>query len=197
MNLFTAIFAHEATLPAISHSRREITYGQLRSETLRMAQLLCKLGAKPGDRVALLLHDSPEFVELFIAAVSLGAIAVPINTALRLEEQHSIILNSRARFGFVERDLCSPLLTGAEEKLRSLEEVVLVERPESENNPIDNEGTARIHSLQALLENAAEFDDSSFPDPRPDQAALILYTSGSTGEPKGAVHRQADIFYTN
>ncbi len=159
-----------------------------------MAQLLCKLGAKPGDRVALLLHDSPEFIELFIAAVSLGAIAVPINTALRLEDQHSILRNSGACFGFVERDLCSALLTGAEEKLRDLENVVLVERPECRNEPIES---TRIYSLGALLQEVEEFDHASFPAPGNDQAAFILYTSGSTGEPKGAVHRQADIFYTN
>jgi acyl-CoA synthetase (AMP-forming)/AMP-acid ligase II len=70
----------------------------------------------------------------------------------------------------------------------------LVGRPESGNG---GAGTARIHDLKALLESATEFEAASFPAPRNDQAALILYTSGSTGEPKGAVHRQADIFYTN
>ena len=60
-----------------------ITYGELRAETLRMAQVIRSLGARRGDRVALLLHDSPEFVEAFIATCSLGAIAVPINMALR------------------------------------------------------------------------------------------------------------------
>src|SRR5262245_40318578 len=102
MNLFDAIFAHEATLTAVSYGHRHKTYGVLRSETLRMAHVLSELGTKPGDRVALLLNDSPDFVELFIAAVSLGAIVVPINIALRLEDQYSILANSGARFAFIE-----------------------------------------------------------------------------------------------
>jgi benzoate-CoA ligase family protein len=177
MNLFDAIFTHDSSSPAIYFERRKITYGELQADTLKMAQVIHSLGARPGDRVALLVHDSPEFVEAFIATCSLGAIAVPINMALRRDEQCSILHNSGANLAFMEADMRHDLLTHAPEKLRLLKEVVVIDR----DKPIG----VGAHPVPA------------FADPGPDDPAFILYTSGSTGEPKGAVHRQADIFYTN
>ena len=178
MNLFDAIFTHDPSSPAILLDRRKITYGELRAETLKMAQVIRSLGVERGDRVALLLNDSPEFVEAFIATCSLGAIAVPINTALRVEEQCSILHNSGASLAFMEADMRHDLLTHAPEKLRLLKNVVSAE------------------ALEGLMEQQPSVEESDFPEPAADQPAFILYTSGSTGEPKGAVHSQADIFYT-
>src|SRR4026208_692353 len=138
MNLFNAIFQNSLSSPAIRFDGRTITYEELRAETLTMAQVISSLGAAPGDRVALLLHDSPEFVEAFIATCSLGAIAVPINMALRAEEQCSILHNSGASLAFIEADMRHDLLTHAPEKLRSLKNVVSLER--KEEDPVDEVG---------------------------------------------------------
>src|ERR1043165_2491456 len=179
MNLFIAIFMHDSESTAIHFGRRRITYRILRTETLKMAEVLRSFGVEPGDRVALLLNDSPEFIEAFIATVSLGAIAVPINTALRAEEQCSILHNSGASLAFMEADIRHDLLTHAPEKLQALKNVVSAQ------------------SLEGLKEQQPWTAEARFPEPADDQPAFILYTSGSTGEPKGAVHSQADIFYTN
>jgi benzoate-CoA ligase family protein len=175
MNLFEAVFAHDLAAPAISFSGREISYRELRSGTLQMAAAITSLGVRRGERIALLLHDSPMFVEAFIATCSLGAIAVPINMALRLEEQCSILQNCSARLALVEPELRSTLLTHAPGKLRALEKVLSPEE----------------------LPRAEAPGSVEFPEPHNDQTAFILYTSGSTGEPKGAMHRQSDVFYTN
>ena len=176
MNLFEAVFSHELDAPALAFEGRDVSYGELRSATLRMAHAITSTGVRCGDRVALLLHDSPEFVEAFIATCSLGAIAVPINMALRVEEQCLILHNCSATFALAEPDLCSTLPTHAPEKLRSLRKLLTVD---------------------SLPSPAAPPESIRFITPRNDDPAFILYTSGSTGEPKGAVHTQADIFYTN
>src|SRR5947207_7844990 len=97
MNLFEAIFKHDPASPAIIFDGQRLTYGDLRAQTVAMAKAIVQLGVQRGDRVALLLHDSPEFVQAFIAASSLGAIVVPINMAIRLEEQKAILYDSGAR----------------------------------------------------------------------------------------------------
>jgi benzoate-CoA ligase len=187
MNLFQAIFGNTGASVAIVFGNRQITYDELRRDTLRTAQALGHLGIAPGDRVALLLHDSPEWIAAFIAICSMGAIAVPINMSLRPQDQCLILHNSGARLALVESDIRSTLLTGASEKLQSLKDVVVVDRKGDESGL----------TLQQLQREASSIETLEFPDPAEDQPAFILYTSGSTGEPKGAVHCQSDIFHTN
>ncbi|HSE16479.1 MAG TPA: benzoate-CoA ligase family protein [Pyrinomonadaceae bacterium] len=196
MNLFNAIFRNDPSSPAIRFDGRTITYNELRAETLTMAQVISSLGAARGDRIALLLHDSPEFVEAFIATCSLGAIAVPVNMALRAEEQCSILHNSGANLAFIEADTCRALLTHAPEKLQWLQKVAVVERTPGKRC-YESHGSVRLLSLELLREEAGATAAPEFPDPGPDDPAFILYTSGSTGEPKGAVHTQSHIYYTN
>jgi benzoate-CoA ligase len=187
MNLFQTVFSNKPSSIALVFGDRQITYDQLRRETLQTAQALSGLGIARGERVALLLHDSPEWISSFIAICSLGAIAVPINMALPLHEQCSILHNSGARSALVEGDIRSTLLTGAPEKLRALKDVVVVDRGGKESG-------LTLQWLQAEASSTAQLE---FPEPGENEPAFILYTSGSTGEPKGAVHKQSDIFATN
>ena len=202
MNLFNSIFNEQrASSVAIIYENARTTYGDLQEQTLKTAAVLARLGISPGERVALLLNDSPEFIASFIAICSSKAIAVPINMGLRLEEQRAILNDCAARLAIVEPDMCNSLQTGVHEGLRELKQVAVVSRSRGRlgSEPFAKFGNdgPEIFDFQELLVECPPAAPDGFAEPDENEAAFILYTSGSTGEPKGAIHCQSDIFHTN
>jgi len=197
-SLFEQIFTPKReSRVAILYEQREISYNELRAQTLGAVEQLRGLGVSPEDRVAILLADSPEFIASFMAIISLGAIAVPINLALRREDQLFILNDCSACTAIIEAATVNPLFENSEVPT-NLKNLIVVRRGD-ENLP---KGIAGVHvegfvkkTLSALAELGGE---GALPDGRvSDTDAFILYTSGSTGEPKGAVHTWADVLYTN
>lgn len=190
--LFAEIFKPERDARvAVMFEQREITYSELRTLTLKTAEKLNALDVCAGDRVAILLNDSPEFIASFVAVISIGAIAVPINMALRKSEQMIILKDCSARVIIIENQ-AAPSLFGDENQADADLKLLVVTRDGETDLAVSN-----IHATRfEVAEQQALADDFS-QSTTPDADAFILYTSGSTGEPKGAVHSQSDIFYTN
>lgn len=206
MDLFDRLFpADYADREAVLFEQRRFTYAELRNETVRVGEILHALGLRPGDRVAMLLADSPEFIASFVAIISLRAIAVPINLALRREEQLFILKDCGARAAIIEAEAAKALFEASSPA--ELKTVILVRRVEGEDvseisgtTTRDFESSPRRLLTQFSVRRGGIADSDALPNGRAsdtDRDAFILYTSGSTGEPKGAVHSQADIFYTN
>ncbi len=165
-------------------SGAEHTYGQVLQQVNRAGNALAGLGLRREDRVTLLLLDSPELVSCFFGAIKIGAVPIPTNTLLKPADYAYLLNDSRARVLVVHEELW-PLVEPIRPQLRYLERVVMV-GPGAGDSP-DVIGHAELVGA-ASAELSPELMDR-------DDACFWLYSSGTTGFPKGAVHLQHDMIY--
>lgn len=157
-----------------------VTYRQLYERVNRAGNAMKKLGVRPEERIGLLLLDTPEFAYCFFGGIKIGAVPLPINTMLKPHEYEYILNDSRTRVLIVSEALLPQIQAIAKEKLRYLETIVVF-----------GKAPGGMHSLQQLLdESSAELEAE--PTSK-DDAAFWLYSSGSTGFPKGCVHLHHDM----
>jgi acetyl-CoA synthetase len=154
---------------------REIRFGELRDLTNRFANALAALGIKRGDRIGVLLQQSPETAIAHIASYKLGAIAVPL-FVLFGEDALEYRLGDCGASCVVTDRAQLPKILAIREKLPALKTVIVVEGRGSD-------GTEDFHGLIATASSDFTPVDTAADDP-----ALIIYTSGTTGNPKGALH---------
>lgn len=157
---------------ALSDRHRAVTYAELNSRTNRLASALRRTGVRPGDRIAILALNSVAYMEVVFAAAKLGAITVPINYRLSAPEVAYNLADSGAVVAF-----CSP---GFDAVLREAIDSPDV-RPPSVVAIDHGEG----HEYEEFLGSGAPDPINS--DVGRDDSAFIVYTSGTTGRPKGAV----------
>ena len=166
---------------AVRFEGREISYPELDVEIRRLAAMLDgALGVKSGDRVAHLGLNGPDLLALLFACARLGAVLVPLNWRLAPPEHLYILQNCAPKALLVEPEFIAAT-NGIRDRLGGTEFVAY-------GPPQDNWG-----SYDALL--AAAGDDASHPRAGPESAVMLVYTSGTTGRPKGAVLTQNALFY--
>ena len=173
----------EPNKTAIFIDKRKITYLTLKEHIDTFAHFLEASGIKSQDRVAMIVGNSEEFVVALFAISKIGAVAVPINTFLKKEEFEYILNDSNAKLlicSFAYANETKNLL-----KTTKIEKIVWTDK-ESDLDE-QNYSFSQIQRAQKIHEQLA-------PKPTLDKLACIVYTSGTTGKPKGAMLSYRNFF---
>jgi long-chain acyl-CoA synthetase len=148
-----------------------LTYAQLWGHAKQYAAVLREKGVGPGDRVALLLPNTPHFPLAYFGTLALGAIAVPVHALLNASEIEYVLTDSGAKVL-----VCAAPLLGEGAKGAELARVPVL--------AVMDGGDASIERIDTMALAATPID--AFIPREPEDTAVILYTSGTTGKPKGA-----------
>lgn len=163
---------------AVVDGARQTSYAELDRKSSAISAALLGMGCRKGDRVALLLHNSMEFVETELAIIRSGLVKVPINHRLSIPEVVSLLQDSGARVLFVDAEFLSDLLARREELTR-LEVIV---------SPGAPPGVLSYEELAREVRGAPSPHVVSEGD-----LCMIRYSGGTTGKPKGIMHTHAAL----
>lgn len=169
---------------AIYFEDNELSYTELQTQVNRFGNALARSVVEPGDRVFIRFPNRPEAIVACLAVQKIGAVALPSMKLLRARELEYIINNAEATVAVVYDALLDEFDEALPE-LETIEDVIVVER-----NVIDHD-----HRGYDDLVDGASAELKAHPTRR-DDLALMLYTSGTTGRPKGAIHTHKDILAT-
>ena len=155
---------------------RRFSYADLDAQSAHLAGFLRGLGAKPGERVAVQVEKSPQALFLYLACLRAGLIYVPLNPAYR-----------QAEIGYFLEDAAPAIVVCAPE-LRDMVSAAAGTRDIGHVYTLDSAGGGTLVDLAAAA--APNFDTAAL---AADATAVILYTSGTTGSPKGAMLSHANL----
>jgi benzoate-CoA ligase family protein len=166
---------------ALTGPAGDVSYAELHDRVRRTAAGLRAAGVRPEERVLMVMADSPHFVVVYLAAMRVGAIPVPVSTMLKADGIAELLRDSRARFLAVTHEFAVAAESAA------------AAAPELAGVLADSPLPASTRPVHLLDELATAAPDDAVYDTSPDSPAFWLYTSGTTGTPKGAMHRHASI----
>ncbi len=167
---------------AFTDSDRALTYGELQTRTCRFASALHDLGLRAEERLSLLLYDTVDFPVAFWGGVRAGIVVLPLNTLLTPEQYAYILHDSRAAAIVASAALARTLLPILD-RLPRLRTVILIGAGAEDKAAFTGRD---VHDFDDLI---ARGRPDLFTAPTlSDEVAFWMYTSGSTGEPKGVKH---------
>jgi benzoate-CoA ligase family protein len=165
---------------AIECGDERISYRELQARVNHAGNLFLRLGVKRGERVLLLLPDSPEFLYCFLGAIKIGAVAVPVNPFQRSKDYEYVLKDSAAGVAVVHEELLQQLMAITRERIPDLKKIVIAGG--------EHAGYLRLSEGLEASSAALEAEATGRDDP-----AFWLYSSGSTGSPKACIHLHHDM----
>ncbi len=178
---------------AIIYEGQEFCYAQVAEMVNRTGNAFRGLSLDTEQRVLMAVLDCPEFVASFFGAMKIGSVAVPLNTLMKSQDYAYFLRDSRARLIVVSEALLPVVEPALAEKHRYLKHVIVI--PTQTGGPTEDALKAKGYHLFHELIAAASPELEAEPTSR-DEVAFWLYSSGTTGSPKGAAHLHRDMVYS-
>jgi long-chain acyl-CoA synthetase len=164
---------------------RDHSWGEITEKSARLRAGLIKSGLMPGERVAILSDNSPEWVVVDLAVLGAGGIVVPLYTTSGIDETRHVIADSGARTVAVGSEQLLRKVRGIESDLPQVKSIVALHQGAS---PENHNGIS-----VTTLEQSSDADPVTSIEGRGDDLATFIYTSGTTGPPKGAMLSHRNI----
>ena len=162
-------------------ARSRISFAELHAHVCRIGNHFKSLGIRPGERIMMSVMDGPDFPGVFFGGMKMGAVTMPVNTWLKPHDYRYYINDSGAKAVVIDHSLV-PVIEEIRGELKDVEHIIVTGRK-----------AGGLPFLDDAIEGASPALETF--DTDPDTTAFWLYSSGTTGDPKGVAHTHAHIYW--
>lgn len=171
---------------ALKYKNKSITYGELDTKISKFTSYFSCIGIKEGDKVVLVCHNTPEFIYSYLSVIKLGAIVVPVNLLLTVDEIKYVIKNSEAKTLIVHPIILTKLAEGKSFAKRAAFKLVNTSAAKTLLKLFAGVNIVVLdEELQNKVDKISTFEYTQVSDKS--KISTFLYTSGTTGKPKAAM----------